>query len=1196
MSRLLFFLFSLLSCSLLISQTVWEHDFGLPDSTFAIDIQETADGNFLLYGGTYQNSPEPEAFLLKFTEDGEEVWLNFYDINPSFSYSHVGSPVSYPSGNLFISSLGNIVISGDNTVGLDSEGNMLWEHDFGVTDLAQFSNGEMLAVDHSHLRRLNTEGLVLSMDSIGLGRNSCLDSAWVLNSVGPVPEIPAYDTYSQIEIIGDSLIIMSGMFLDNEGTEFGSLWNGSVVQIIRASSMETMYINRENQDILPSHLPPQIERHILLNTSSDASPSYTNMTAEIPVGRFIDKGLLANNNWSSSSQLFYIFLSDSTGYDLVPASIKLHNDEYVISTRVSQFGEDHSTIGSGIARMDNNENILSLNELFIGGNDIPDLSQAFCISEAGNFFLSGKKDDGTSLLPSYHLEAELQGTFYVARIDSLQYPFDIGNISGTVFQNPDGNAYQGWDEGGFPHMRILLNGEYAGYTNDNGMYQVFLQDTGAYEITLDSWLLDSLSYTVNTQYPATVDMNVLRLGQDYANFGIDILNDIPVVNLAQNCWSINPGFEFNVHGNTSCIFPLGADSIIYTLDYPDFFTSHQMSTVDDISDNGDILTWKRLSSTNFPYWQEQHSFIAELNLPTELEFLLIAEVFTSGVSTVFTDLLSVNTSGAFDPNDKLVAPAGIGPEGLIPSSTDRLTYTIRFQNTGSDSTHFIRIVDVIDTTVIDANGFQMLASSHPDYSLSYKGNKLEWNFDPIQLPDSTTDPLGSQGFIQFSIALRDDLMPGDLIENSASIYFDFNEAIVTEAVRNTLILCPSMTLASDSLFSCGPGPITLSGVDVSPLALVEWSSNGTGSFNDNSLAAPIYTPSESDLASGQAVLTIDLIGDSLCPAVSEEIIVSFFELPIVVLEELPSVVCDGADIQIVFEASNVLDISWSGEGVFTESGTSVVYSPSESEVNDGVAIFSYTAEGLHGSCTGQSESISIALSSSIEADLIAQVAYCTDDLLVAENLSQGGITTWLLEGYGEYTQSEAPEILFTQAEDLWLHLEVEDTLCFTVSEDSLWISITELPEQPIIQQFGNSLNTTSIWYLQWYLNGASILDANELTLDISTDGIYTVEAINELCSSFSDDFSAILSSLTDLVRSGQVQLTTLPGRIQVTWLSELGLEQVNLLDAKGQLLASYHVDMSTREEIDISTLSTGTYLIMFKGENGLLGTHKLVVH
>ena len=66
------------------------------------------------------------------------------------------------------------------------------------------------------------------------------------------------------------------------------------------------------------------------------------------------------------------------------------------------------------------------------------------------------------------------------------------------------------------------------------------------------------------------------------------------------------------------------------------------------------------------------------------------------------------------------------------------------------------------------------------------GNALEVRFDNINLPDSASDPAGSQGYFSYVVVHEGVLPPLTEITNTAAIYFDFNAPIITNTVVNTV--------------------------------------------------------------------------------------------------------------------------------------------------------------------------------------------------------------------------------------------------------------------------------------------------------------------------------------------------------------------------------------------------------------------------
>jgi hypothetical protein len=55
------------------------------------------------------------------------------------------------------------------------------------------------------------------------------------------------------------------------------------------------------------------------------------------------------------------------------------------------------------------------------------------------------------------------------------------------------------------------------------------------------------------------------------------------------------------------------------------------------------------------------------------------------------------------------------------------------------------------------------------------------------LPDSTSDPEGSKGYVQYRVKPKANLPAGTQIKNTASIYFDYNTPIVTNTTINEFV-------------------------------------------------------------------------------------------------------------------------------------------------------------------------------------------------------------------------------------------------------------------------------------------------------------------------------------------------------------------------------------------------------------------------
>lgn len=150
----------------------------------------------------------------------------------------------------------------------------------------------------------------------------------------------------------------------------------------------------------------------------------------------------------------------------------------------------------------------------------------------------------------------------------------------------------------------------------------------------------------------------------------------------------------------------------------------------------------------------------------------------------FIDIECGEIVAAIDPNDKQGFPRGYGDEHYIYPGTD-IEYLVRFQNTGNDTAFLVVIRDTLSEH-LDITTVRPGTASHPYTWDIDSTNILVFTFENILLPDSTTNLEGSQGFLEFRVSQKDSLPLGAVIENSAAIYFDINEPVITNTTFHTL--------------------------------------------------------------------------------------------------------------------------------------------------------------------------------------------------------------------------------------------------------------------------------------------------------------------------------------------------------------------------------------------------------------------------
>jgi uncharacterized repeat protein (TIGR01451 family) len=139
---------------------------------------------------------------------------------------------------------------------------------------------------------------------------------------------------------------------------------------------------------------------------------------------------------------------------------------------------------------------------------------------------------------------------------------------------------------------------------------------------------------------------------------------------------------------------------------------------------------------------------------------------------------------SFDPNDIAGTPEGVGPQHFILKNTD-LEYKIRFQNTGNDTAFVVRVLDKLPAE-LDASTLRIGTASHPFTWRLASNGVLEFLFQNILLPDSTTNQVRSHGFVTYRIKTKPNLTNGTTIHNQAQIYFDVNAPVATNIYTHTI--------------------------------------------------------------------------------------------------------------------------------------------------------------------------------------------------------------------------------------------------------------------------------------------------------------------------------------------------------------------------------------------------------------------------
>ncbi|MDY0089387.1 MAG: T9SS type A sorting domain-containing protein [Flavobacteriaceae bacterium] len=147
---------------------------------------------------------------------------------------------------------------------------------------------------------------------------------------------------------------------------------------------------------------------------------------------------------------------------------------------------------------------------------------------------------------------------------------------------------------------------------------------------------------------------------------------------------------------------------------------------------------------------------------------------------------------SWDPNDKMISPGLDDVLNEQDINEKWLLYTIRFENVGNFSAKDISILDELDEK-LDPHTLTLMETSHSVqlHQIEVDGEiYMKFDFNDIYLDYTSNNPEESHGWLSFYIKAKESVQVDDIVENTASIYFDQNPPIVTNTVQTKFVNTP----------------------------------------------------------------------------------------------------------------------------------------------------------------------------------------------------------------------------------------------------------------------------------------------------------------------------------------------------------------------------------------------------------------------
>ena len=402
------------------------------------------------------------------------------------------------------------------------------------------------------------------------------------------------------------------------------------------------------------------------------------------------------------------------------------------------------------------------------------------------------------------------------------------------------------------HVMVKMthdNDVFYTYTDVNGHYTFFNVPDGVNEISV----LGQGIYTYVSE-PISYQVTAPGVFEDIY-FCLESPEPIDDVSVYMVLQQPRPGFPMYGYMVVQNLGNTTANGTI-SLEFDDSLVSF-VNSVPALTQSGNTLSVNYSALAGSQYLVYYLEFLVEqpptVNLGDEITFT--ANVTTDGDDIDLSnneDVLTLVAVNSYDPNDIACREGDYITE---EQAEGYLNYYIRFQNTGNADAINVRIEDILDDK-LDWETLQPLSASH-DYRVEVENNTVQFIFDDINLPGEEVNEPESHGYIAYRIKPKAGAEIGDIFEATASIYFDFNEAIVTntatteiqsimglgENVLNQFALYPNpaKNIVNIAFGDSVANNVSISVSDISgKIVLAKTISNSANSFDVSALTSGMY--------------------------------------------------------------------------------------------------------------------------------------------------------------------------------------------------------------------------------------------------------------------------------------------------------------------------------------------------------------------
>lgn len=346
-------------------------------------------------------------------------------------------------------------------------------------------------------------------------------------------------------------------------------------------------------------------------------------------------------------------------------------------------------------------------------------------------------------------------------------------VSGLVYLDSNKNGMYDIGEAGRSNIIVQLSATNYAVTDANGSYSIASETLGTF--TLQTLAPTHYSATPSTQAVA-FSAYTNNITQNIALQAAEVIDELSVdIAVSRN---LRPGF--NNAFKVSC----QNTGTTYLSPTASFYFDENLLTIDSVSIPSTLGSGQVTVNLHTIVPGQSGTFwvYARVKTTAPLGDTLTVSTQVLAKEIQATKMLASIIRGSFDPNDKQATP-NLSPTQF--ANGEYIDYTIRFQNTGTDTAFNVVVLDTL-SNLLQNNSLQVVSSSHT-VKTTVKNNIVSFEFLNINLEDSLHNEKASHGYVHFKVLPNTTVTESDVISNRAAIYFDYNAPVITNTTYTTFV-------------------------------------------------------------------------------------------------------------------------------------------------------------------------------------------------------------------------------------------------------------------------------------------------------------------------------------------------------------------------------------------------------------------------